>query len=196
MVLKKLYSYNDILSMCPDFTVTTGSWFGLLITHECPHWVAWSYNADQISKPTAKRCWKTWSLYLSTEVKQHCIGAVSNWMGERQLWVCVHPISKEKAEQLLATIPVSCHHIVRNWSKALHYIRIVESISMHSDYRTVLHNQPIWDSASASSSSSYCAQHISTSWHFVYGLWHDGAELFLLLMLQKMPGVCGRVLSN
>jgi hypothetical protein len=129
--------------------------------------------------------------------KLSSIGAVSNWMGERQLWVCVHPISKEKAEQLLATIPVSCHHIVRNWSKALHYIRIVESISMHSDYRTVLHNQPIWDSASASSSSSsYCAQHISTSWHFVYGLWHDGAELFLLLMLQKMPGVCGRVLSN
>jgi hypothetical protein len=26
---------------------------GLLISHECPHWVAWSYNADQIQIPTA-----------------------------------------------------------------------------------------------------------------------------------------------
>jgi hypothetical protein len=26
---------------------------GLLISHECPHWAACSYNADQIPKPTA-----------------------------------------------------------------------------------------------------------------------------------------------
>jgi hypothetical protein len=44
-------------------------------------------------------------LYLSTKVLAASGQSVLGWV--TALWVCVHPISKEKADQLLATGDIS-----------------------------------------------------------------------------------------
>jgi hypothetical protein len=53
-----------------------------------------------------------------------------NSLPQGALWVCVHPISKEKAEQLLATGVVSHREELIQNCNTLNYTCIGESISM------------------------------------------------------------------
>jgi hypothetical protein len=69
---------------------------GLLISHECPHWVAWSYKADQIPTALPGHVWNVPSI-LNTEVKKHQDCHYSDgWPPQ------VKSLTKEKAEELLA----------------------------------------------------------------------------------------------